>query len=50
MENNRHENPRVTRTRKSVQEAFKILVMQGKSEDINVKKIAEMAGIHRKTF
>lgn len=50
MENNRQENPRAARTRKSIQDAFKILVTQGKPEDINVKKIAGMAGIHRKTF
>lgn len=50
MEYNRQENPRVVRTRKAIQEAFKELVLRGKTEDINVKKIAELAGIHRKTF
>lgn len=50
MEYNRQENPRVIRTRKAIQEAFKELVLRGKTEDINVKKIAELAGIHRKTF
>lgn len=50
MEYNRQENPRVVRTRKAIQKAFKELVLRGKTEDINVKKIAELAGIHRKTF
>lgn len=50
MENTAKENPRVLRTRKSIQDAFKVLLLKGKPEDINVKKIAETAGIHRKTF
>lgn len=50
METMQKENPRAARTRRSIQEAFKTLLMNGKPEDINVKKIAELAGIHRKTF
>lgn len=50
MENTPKENPRVTRTRKSIQDAFKILLIKGKQEELNVKKITELAGIHRKTF
>lgn len=50
MENHRQENPRAIRTRKSIQDALKELVLNGKPEDINVKKITEIAGIHRKTF
>lgn len=50
MENRLKENPRVARTRKAIQDAFKTLLMNGKQEEINVKKIAELAGIHRKTF
>ncbi|MCR4943729.1 MAG: TetR/AcrR family transcriptional regulator [Clostridium sp.] len=50
MENHHEENPRVKRTRESIQNAFKELVLNGRSKDINVKKITEVAGIHRKTF
>ena len=49
-ENPAYENPRVARTRRSIQDAFKTLLMDEKQEDINVKKVAETAGIHRKTF
>ena len=50
MENTLKENPRAARTRRSIQDAFKTLLVNGKQEDINVSKIAETAGIHRKTF
>lgn len=50
LKNAPKENPRAARTQKSIRDAFKTLLINGKQEDINIKKIAEMAGIHRKTF
>ena len=50
LENALKENPRTARTLKSIQDAFKTLLVNGKPEDLNVKKISETAGIHRKTF
>lgn len=50
MEYRNEENPRVIKTRKSIRKAFRELILADKPEDINVKHLTDMAGIHRKTF
>ena len=50
MESDRIENPRVVRTHGAIQKAFRELILEGRTDEINVKRIAELAGIHRKTF
>ena len=50
MKNIHEKNPRAMRTRESIQNAFRSLLMNENQENINVKRIAELAGIHRKTF
>ena len=50
MEYRHEENPRVIKTRESIRKAFRELILADKPEDINVKHLTDMAGIHRKTF
>ncbi len=44
------EDVRVTRTRAAIMNAFEEMICEEKAEEINVKALAERAGIHRKTF
>jgi len=50
LENRHEENPRVIRTREAIRKAFRQLILEGKPEEINVKHLTDLAGIHRKTF
>lgn len=50
MEENRHVDPRVQKTREAIREAFRQMVCEMPAEKITVKELAERARIHRKTF
>lgn len=50
MEENRHMDLRVQKTRAAIKEAFKEMVCEMDADDITVKELADRAHIHRKTF